>query len=65
MGHLRPRFNKDRQEQMDARRAVKRKAENQDEVDGEAEIIIPRTAAEKDKAARELEAQVCCSALPV
>lgn len=65
MGHLRPRFNKARQEQMDARRAGKRKAENQDEVDGEAEIIIPRTAAEKDKAARELEAQVCCSALPV
>jgi hypothetical protein len=67
MGHLRPRFNKARQEQMDARRAGKRKAENQDEVDGEAEIIIQRTAAEKsrDKAARELEAQVCCSALPV
>lgn len=61
MGHLRPRYNKARQEQMDARRAGKRKAENQDEVAGDTEVMIPRTAAEKarDRAARELEAQVC------
>ena len=45
---------------MDARRAGKRKAENQDEVAGDTEIIIPKTAAEKarDRATRELEAQV-------
>lgn len=69
MGHSRPRYNKSRQEQMDARRAGKRKAENQDEVAGDTEIIIPKTAAEKarERAARELEAQVlpwycCCQA---
>lgn len=60
MGHLRPRHNKARQEQLDARRAGKRKAENQDEVAGDTEIIIPRTAADKarDRALRDAEAQV-------
>ena len=56
MGHTRPRFNKAREEQLQARRDGKKKAREQHEQHenaGDAEIIIPRTAAEKAQA-REL-----------
>ena len=60
MGHTRPRFNKAREEQLQARREGKKKARVQDEQPenaGDAEIIIPRTAAEKAKAREQREIQ--------
>lgn len=57
MGNLRPRYNKAREEQMQARRAGKRKAVDQEDGgsgghldQSNAEVIIPKTAAEKAKA---------------
>ena len=60
MGHTRPRFNKAREEQLQARREGKKKARVQDEQPenaGDAEIIIPRTAAEKARAKEQREIQ--------
>lgn len=60
MGHSRPRYNKQREEQMRLRREGKRK-----EVDhadsGVAEIIIPKTKEEKeaDRRLKELQQRVC------
>jgi hypothetical protein len=65
MGHSRPRFNKQRQEQLDARRKGKRKAEDDSGVAGNAEILVAKTADEKarERELKLLQEQVgrhCC-----
>lgn len=48
MGHSRPRFNKQREEQMRLRREGKRKEVVDHADSGAAEIIIPKTKEEKE-----------------
>lgn len=52
MGHSRPRFNKQREEQLQARRHGKRRQDDESGAAGSEEIIVPKTAEEK---AREQE----------
>ena len=47
MGHSRPRYNKQIQDQLDARRRGKRKASDDSGTAGNVEIIIQITAKEK------------------
>lgn len=56
MGHSRPRYNKAREEQMRLRKEGKRKQVDQPSTDN-AEIIIPKSAHEKEEARRMKELQ--------
>lgn len=54
MGHLRPRYNKARQEQLDARRQGRKKGHATEEsapdgLGSNADVLVPKTAAEKAK----------------